>query len=70
MPGIDEHRFRSVRFFKDPETRVWKRFEPWMSTIVDPDTGQVLGGGTLTTFCSLSKVTVFEMRKLYALLKS
>jgi hypothetical protein len=21
----------------------WKRFEPWMSTIVDPDTGQVLG---------------------------
>jgi transposase len=43
MLGIDEHRFRSVRFFKDPDTNVWKRFEPWMSTIVDLDTGQVLG---------------------------
>ncbi len=33
MLGIDEHRFRSVRFFQDPETKAWKRFEPWMSTI-------------------------------------
>jgi transposase len=43
MLGIDEHRFRSVRFFKDPQTRQWKRYEPWMTTIVDLDTGQVLG---------------------------
>lgn len=43
MLGIDEHRFRSVRFFRDPATGAWKRFEPWMSTIVDLDTGQVLG---------------------------
>ncbi|WP_026551154.1 transposase [Arthrobacter sp. H20] len=43
MLGIDEHRSRSVRFFQDPETKAWKRFEPWMSTIVDLDTGQVLG---------------------------
>lgn len=41
--GIDEHRFRSVRYFKDPETNAWKRYEPWMTTIVDLDTGQVLG---------------------------
>lgn len=41
--GIDEHRYRSVRFYKDPETKAWTRYEPWMSTIVDLDTGQVLG---------------------------
>ncbi len=43
MLGIDEHRFRSVRYFKDPETNAWQRFEPWMSTIFDLYTGQVLG---------------------------
>jgi transposase len=43
MLGIDEHRYRSVRFFQDPSTKAWTRFEPWMSTIVDLDTGQVLG---------------------------
>ena len=43
MLGIDEHRFRSVRFFKDPETSTWKRIEPWMTTIVDLDTSQILG---------------------------
>lgn len=43
MLGIDEHRFRSVRFFKDPKTGAWSRYEPWMTTIVDLDTGQVLG---------------------------
>lgn len=41
--GIDEHRYRSVRWFKNEETGKWSRFEPWMSTIVDVDTGQVLG---------------------------
>jgi hypothetical protein len=41
--GIDEHRFRSVRYFQDPESKSWTRFEPWMTTIVDLDTGQVLG---------------------------
>ncbi|MDD0856779.1 transposase family protein [Arthrobacter alpinus] len=43
MLGIDEHRFRPVRFFKDPETSLWKRIEPWMTTIVDLNTGQILG---------------------------
>jgi hypothetical protein len=26
--GIDEHRYRSVRFFRDPATQAWKRYEP------------------------------------------
>lgn len=43
MLGIDEHRYRSVRFFQNPTTKAWTRYEPWMSTIVDLDTGQVLG---------------------------
>ncbi|WP_315914420.1 ISL3 family transposase [Arthrobacter sp. lap29] len=43
MLGIDEHRFRSVRFFKNTETNAWQRIEPWMTTIVDLDTGQILG---------------------------
>jgi hypothetical protein len=44
MLGIDEHRFRSVRYFQDPGTKAWTRLEPWMTTIVDLDTGQVLRG--------------------------
>jgi transposase len=32
-----------VRFFRDPATKAWKRYEPRMTTIVDLDTGQVLG---------------------------
>jgi len=48
--GIDEHRYRSVRYFRTP-TGGWRRFEPGgtsrsrgrMSTIVDVTTGQVLG---------------------------
>jgi hypothetical protein len=28
MLGIDEHRYRSVRFFHDPATNAWKRYEP------------------------------------------
>jgi transposase len=39
MLGIDEHRYRSVRFIRDPATKAWKRYEPWMTTIVDLDTG-------------------------------
>ncbi|GEB66651.1 ISL3 family transposase [Sinomonas atrocyanea] len=41
--GIDEHRYRSVRFFRADESSPWVRVEPWMTTIVDLDTGQVLG---------------------------
>jgi transposase len=48
--GIDEHRYRSVRYFRTPSGGWW-RFEPGgtsrsrgrMSTIVDVTTGQVLG---------------------------
>ena len=40
--GVDEHRYRSVRFFRDG-TGGWQRYEPWMTTLVDTDTGQVLG---------------------------
>jgi transposase len=40
--GVDEHRYRSVRFFRDPEGG-WRRYEPWMTTLVDADTGRVLG---------------------------
>ncbi|BCW73491.1 hypothetical protein NicSoilB8_45350 (plasmid) [Arthrobacter sp. NicSoilB8] len=28
MLGIDEHRFRSVRYFRDPESSSWIRHEP------------------------------------------
>lgn len=41
--GIDEHRYRSVRFFRDPATRAWCRYEPWMTTFVNAETGRVLG---------------------------
>jgi transposase len=41
--GIDEHRYRRVRFFRDPDTAKWCRYEPWMTTMVDLDTGVVLG---------------------------
>lgn len=40
--GVDEHRFARVRFFRDADGG-WKRVEPWMSTIVNTQTGQVLG---------------------------
>lgn len=41
--GIDEHRFARARFFRDPQSRSWRRIEPWMSTFVNARTGQVLG---------------------------
>lgn len=40
--GIDEHRFRTVKFFRD-EAGAWKRVEPWMTTFVNLTTGQVIG---------------------------
>jgi len=40
--GVDEHRYRSVRFFRD-EHGSWRRYEPWMTTLVDTTTGRVLG---------------------------
>ena len=40
--GIDEHRYRSVRYCRDPAGG-WHRYEPWMTTFVDADTGRVLG---------------------------
>lgn len=42
--GVDEHRYRSVRFFRE-ENGGWRRYEPWMTTLVDTDTdtGRVLG---------------------------
>ena len=40
--GIDEHRYRRVRWFRDDQGG-WRRVERWMSTIVNADCGQVLG---------------------------
>lgn len=40
--GIDEHRFRTVRWFRTNEGR-WCRVEPWMTTFVNLQTGQVIG---------------------------
>jgi transposase len=39
--GIDEHRFRTVRWFRD-EAGSWRRVEPWMTAIVDLTSGNVL----------------------------
>ncbi len=39
--GIDEHRFRSVRWYKN-DGGGWQRIEPWMTTLVDLDTGGVI----------------------------
>ena len=40
--GIDEHRFRSVRWYRDDDGK-WQRIEPWMTTFTDLATGQVIG---------------------------
>ena len=40
--GIDEHRFRSVRWYRD-EKQVWRRVEPWMTTFTNLATGHVIG---------------------------
>lgn len=31
--GVDEHRFRTVRFFRDTDTGAWKRVEPWVDHV-------------------------------------
>jgi transposase len=41
--GIDEHRYRRVRWFRDADTNAWRRVEPWMTTLVNAASGQVLG---------------------------
>jgi transposase len=33
-----------VRFFREPAGG-WRRYEPWMTTLVDADTARVLGVG-------------------------
>lgn len=40
--GIDEHRFRSVRWYRD-EAGGWRRIEPWMVTFTDLTSGNVIG---------------------------
>lgn len=40
--GIDEHRFRTVRWYKDDDQK-WRRVEPWMTTLTDLFTGRVIG---------------------------
>ncbi len=45
--GIDEHRFRSVRWFRDPDNPAgsagrWRRVEPWMTCMVDLSSGNVI----------------------------
>lgn len=40
--GIDEHRFRSVRWWRRDDGS-WERIEPWMTTFTDLNTGQVIG---------------------------
>jgi transposase len=41
--GVDEHRYRSVRYYRQPDGGWRRRYEPWMTTLVDTDTGRVLG---------------------------
>ena len=40
--GVDEHRYRSVRFFREAGG-TWRCYQPWMTTLVDTSTGRVLG---------------------------
>jgi transposase len=43
VSGIDEHRFRTVRWYKDDADGSWRRMEPWMTTFINLATGQVIG---------------------------
>ena len=40
--GIDEHRFRTVRCYRD-DAGAWQRIEPWMTTLTDLASRQVIG---------------------------
>ncbi|ANS79341.1 Mobile element protein [Serinicoccus hydrothermalis] len=40
--GIDEHRFRTVRYLRDPDTQSVKRVEPWSIVFTDLDDGAIL----------------------------
>jgi len=40
--GIDEHRFRTVRWYRD-DAGAWQRIEPWMTTLTDLASCQVIG---------------------------
>lgn len=40
--GIDEHRFRSVRYLRDPDTNTVQRVEPWSIVFTDLDSGALL----------------------------
>ena len=40
--GIDEHRFRTVRYLRDPDTQTVKRVEPWSIVFTDLDDGAIL----------------------------
>lgn len=40
--GIDEHRFRSVRYLRDPDTHAVQRVEPWSVVFTDLDSGALL----------------------------
>lgn len=40
--GIDEHRFRTVRYLRDPDTHAVKRVEPWSIVFTDLDDGAIL----------------------------
>lgn len=40
--GVDEHRFRRVRYVRDAGTGAMKRIEPWSVMLTDLDTGAIL----------------------------
>jgi transposase len=40
--GIDEHRFRTVRYLRDPDTHAVTRVEPWSIVFTDLDDGAIL----------------------------
>ncbi|WP_256843101.1 transposase, partial [Ornithinimicrobium cryptoxanthini] len=40
--GVDEHRFRRVRYVRDADTGATSRVEPWSIVFTDLDTGAIL----------------------------
>ncbi len=41
--GVDEHLYRKARWYRGPTTGAWSRGEPWITTVVNVRSGQVLG---------------------------